>query len=64
MRKVWIHRSNSFKEADNFDEKYYSNMTGIKRLEIVQFLREAYFKIKGQAGYEGRKRLRRSFKII
>jgi len=45
MRKVWIHRSNSFKEADNFDEKYYSNMTGIKRLEIVQFLREAYFKI-------------------
>lgn len=64
MRKVWIHRSNSFKEADNFDEKYYSNMTGIKRLEIVQFLRETYFKIKGQAGYEGRKRLRRSFKII
>lgn len=64
MKKVWIHKSNSFKEADNFDEKYYSNMNGVKRLEIVQFLREAYFKIKGQGGYEGRKRLRRSFKII
>lgn len=64
MKKVWIHKSNSFKEADNFDEKYYSNMNGVKRLEIVQFLREAYFKIKGQTGHEGRKRLRRSFKII
>ena len=64
MKKVWINKSNSFKEADDFDEKYYSNMSGVKRLEVVQFLREAYFKIKGQTGHESRKRLRRSFKII
>lgn len=64
MEKAWVNKSNSFKEADSFDKKYYSNMSGVKRLEIVYLLRETYFKIKGQTGHEDRKRLRRSFKII
>ena len=52
MKKVWIHRSNSFKEADSFDEKYYSDMNSAERLETVQFLREA--KIYQRHGYFNR----------
>jgi len=64
MKKIWVHRLNSFKEKEKFDNNYYLNMDSIERLEIVQFLREGYFKIKGRLKNEGRKRLRRSVKII
>ena len=64
VRKIWIHKVNSFEEAEYFEQKYYSNMSSSQRLEIVQLLRERYFKIKKQSKHEGRKRLRRSIKII
>jgi hypothetical protein len=64
MKKAWIHKANSFKEAEEFDEKYYSNMNGSERLDMVQFLREEHFRMRGQLKNAGRKRLRRHIKII
>jgi hypothetical protein len=62
MKKRWINRAKSFRDAEKFDEEYYAKMTGKERLEILQFLRESY-KFK-QKKHEGRKRLRRSIRII
>ena len=64
MKSIWAHKTNSFKEAEAFDCKYYLSMSSSKRLEIVQLLREQYLKLKKQVNYEGRKRLRRSIKIV
>jgi len=63
-QKIWVHKSNSFKEAQEFDDSYYLSMTPTERLETVQFLREEYWKLKKENIYEGRKRLRRVFKLI
>lgn len=64
MRKIWINRAKSFKKAEDFDSRHYFNLGASKRLDIVQTLRESYFKIKGRSNNEGRKRLRRSIKIV
>lgn len=40
MKNIWIHKTNSFKGAGAFEEEYYISMSGSKRLEIVQLLRE------------------------
>jgi hypothetical protein len=64
MKKIWMHKSHSFEEADEFDKDYYSSMGPEERLETVQFLREMYFKFKGPYQDEDRKRLRRTIKII
>ena len=64
MRKIWVKRSKSFKEAEKFNQEYYSNMSASKRLEIIQILRDAYFKLKTGPCYESRKRLRRVVRII
>lgn len=64
MKKIWINKSNSFKEAEKFDENYYRQMTATQRLEIMQFLRELNFKLKSEKRDESRKRLRRFIRII
>ena len=63
MKKFWVHKADSFKEAEDFDREYYLAMPGEERLETVQFLREAYYKIKGVKN-ESRKGLRRVIKVI
>ena len=64
MKKVWVNKADSFEEAEKFDESYYRTMSPEERLETVQFLREIYTKIKRGRTGEGRKRLRRTIKII
>jgi hypothetical protein len=64
MRKIWVKRARSFKKAERSERDYYSAMSGVKRLETVQFLREIYRKIKGGLRYEGRERLRRAIRVI
>lgn len=64
MKRIWINRVNSFKEAEDFDMKYYLSMPASKRLDLVQFLREEYFKINKEVGNEARKGLRRIYKVI
>ncbi|MCK4352149.1 hypothetical protein KAW65_01950 [candidate division WOR-3 bacterium] len=60
MKKIWIHKANTWEEAKKFDENYYLSMSSKERLETMQFLRETYFKMKN----ESRKGLRRVIKII
>lgn len=63
-KKIWVNKADSFKAAQDFDFEYYLSMSSGKRLETVQFLREAYFKIKRGLKHEGRERLRRVIKVI
>ncbi len=64
MKKIWVNKTYSFKDAERFDENYYLNMTSAERLDIMQFLRESYYKINKRLKNESRKGLRRVIKII
>ena len=64
MKKIWINKANSFKEAERFDKEYYLSLSVSKRFETMQLLREIYFKIKKGFKNENRERLRRFIKII
>lgn len=62
-KKIWMNKTDSFAEAERFDEQYYQAMSGNEKIEIIQFLREQYLKMKGLDG-EGRERLRRVVRLI
>lgn len=62
--KIWVNKASSFRSGERFDEEYYLSMNRSERLEIMQFLRERYFKIKKGRKGEGRKRLRRSIRVV
>lgn len=64
MKKIWVNKANSFKDAEIFERNYYLNMGASKRLETMQLLREINFKIKRRFRSGDRKRLRRVIKII
>lgn len=63
MKKIWIHKARSFKEAEDFEDRYYRAKSPSERLSDMQFCREAYFKMKGRA-HAGRRGLRRVIRII
>jgi len=58
----FIKKFSSFKESEEEELKYYLNLTPEERLEIMQFLRETYFKLKGYG--KDRKGLRRVLRIV
>ncbi|MDP7265848.1 MAG: hypothetical protein QGH39_09870, partial [Candidatus Thermoplasmatota archaeon] len=62
--KIWIHKTDTFEAAERFDRNYYLSMSRTMRLETVQFLREAYAKMKNGGENESRKGLRRIITII
>ena len=59
MKRV-VKISKSFKEAEEWDLEQAMSMTPEERLDIVQYLRERYYKIRN----EDRKGLQRVYKII
>lgn len=63
MKKIWIHKANSFKEAQEFEDRYYMEESPEERLSDIQFCREQYVRIKGIRN-AGRKRLRRVIRVI
>ena len=63
MKKFWEHKAYSFKEAEEFDDRYYMLETPQERLSDVQLCRDMYIRLKGLTG-EGRKGLRRVIKVI
>jgi hypothetical protein len=63
MKKIWINKANSFKEAAEFDSVYYAKMSKAERIGTMQFLREVYHKLRASK-IENGKRLRRVIKII
>ena len=64
MKRIWVKKIKSFREAKEFDLNYYLAMSGMERLKIVQFLREMHHKIKKGFNGKSRKGLRRVIKII
>lgn len=64
MKKTWIKKFSSFKKAQEADRRYYARLSPAERLDIIQFLRESYFRMKGLFKHDGRSRLRRSIKIV
>jgi len=62
MKNIWLKKFASFNEAETADLKYYSKMSASEKWDIMQFLRETYYKFKG-AKYEKGKGLRRVLKI-
>jgi len=62
-KKIWVHKSDSFNKAEEFDHAYYFSMTPEERLDVVQFLRERSAKLKEGPKHENRKRLRRILRI-
>ena len=63
MKEIWIHKTNSFEKAEEFEKRYYLFKSPEERLSDLQFCREQYLKMKGITD-EGRKGLRRVFKVI
>ncbi|MEW6607255.1 MAG: hypothetical protein AB1422_09655 [bacterium] len=63
MKKIWINKTDSFADAEQFDRDYYLKMTAKERLETVQLLRECYYKLIGTKN-EDRKRFRRVINVI
>jgi hypothetical protein len=63
-RKIWTNKSSSFKEAERFENSYYSGMSGTERVEAVQLLREAHFRSAGLNLDENGKRLRRVIRVV
>lgn len=63
MKRHWVKKITSFREAEKFDKEYYLAMSPEERLGIVQFLREVYCKF-GRGKNEERKGLRGFIKVI
>ena len=61
---IWLHKSSSFKDAEEFEKAYYAKMSAAERLDAMQFLREEYFHLNKELKNESRKGLRRFIKII
>lgn len=76
MKKIWVNKARSFKEAEEFDIDYYFGMSRAERLADMQYIREIYFNkilphlkhkkdlYKELNNGKGRKRLRRVITII
>ena len=64
IKKIWIHRARSFKEAEEFDHSYYRAMSWQEKLDTVQFLREIYYKIKRNLSREKKKILAKRIKLF
>ncbi len=64
MKKIWVKRPRSFKEAEKFDMDYSLYLSHTEKTRTMQVLREICRKINGNGRHENRKRLRRVIKII
>ncbi|MBI1883598.1 MAG: hypothetical protein HYS08_05275 [Chlamydiae bacterium] len=64
MRKIWVHKAKSFKEAEEFDLEYYRAMSPSERLQDMQLLREIFYKIKNGKPHARGKRLQRVAHVI
>jgi hypothetical protein len=64
QKTIWLNKAKSFKEAQKFDDSYYTRLTPDERIEAMQLLREAHFKSTGMSIGENGNRLRRVVRII
>jgi len=62
MKKVWVHKSNSFKEAEEFDRKFWARAGSHARFVAAWQMIKEFLKMKGKD--ERLLRLRRSVQNI
>ncbi|MBM3253508.1 MAG: hypothetical protein FJZ16_04575 [Candidatus Omnitrophica bacterium] len=62
MKKIWVHKAHSFKEADEFDIKFWRRAGALARFSATWLMIGEFFKIKGKYGYKPR--LRRTVQNI
>lgn len=61
-RSWFINKASSFKEAEEWEDKYYASLTPAERLSAIQICRDNYYKFKGRNAR--RKRFCRVFRVI
>lgn len=64
MKRIWVNKARSYAEANRFDLEYYFLLPPENRLDEMQRLRDEYKKLDPEGVNAGRKRLRRSVRII
>ena len=64
LKHIWLKKFNSFRKADAADIQEYINMSPNKKLELMQYLRESYYKLDKKMYNESKKGLQRTIKII
>ncbi len=62
MKKIWVHKASSFKEAERFERKYYRAMSAKERVDTVDWLRQVVARKLKKSN--GGTRLRRVITIV
>jgi hypothetical protein len=62
MRKVWVNKAYSFKEAEEFDRRFWREAGVSARFSAVWWMVKEWFKMRGKGG--AKPRLRRSIQGI
>ncbi len=62
MSKIWVHKARSFKEAQEFDRKFWEKAGVQARFAAAWAMITEYYKMRGKSGIKPR--LRRSVQNI
>ena len=62
MKKIWENRTISFKEAENFNNKFLKNASADAKFSALWQMVEEFYKIRNKRGYK--LRLQRSVQNI
>ena len=62
MKKVWINKAKSFKEAENFNIKFWKNTSADAKFSALWSMVEEFYKLRNKRGYK--LRLQRSVQNI
>ena len=62
MKKIWENRTISFKEAENFNNKFWKNASADAKFSALWQMVEEFYKIRNKRGYK--LRLQRSVQNI
>jgi len=62
LKKIWVQKATSFREAARFDRQYYQALSPNERIEIVDRLRSMVRKFR--KGRNGGTRLRKVIRVV
>ena len=62
MKKIWVHKTSSFKEAERFDERFWRSVGAAARFAATWSTVGDYFKLRGKS--RGQPRLRRTVQHV
>lgn len=62
MKKIWVHKTSSFTEAERFDERFWRSAGAAARFSATWLMVGDYFKLRGKS--RGQPRLRRTVQHV